>query len=316
MDQSRIKRLIKAPWLRISISIMLLAWVVSGVSLGGLLIYFSQLRENAIFTGLMFVIPGAAVLLSALRWRTLLAAIDIVRSVGSLYKAFLVGNFFNQFIPSTVGGDIARAWWIKSSDTSTTNTMMVVAADRLIGLCGICVVGLLAAHTQSQMQISRFAGAFLLIMLAGLTTVASPTAQAGLRRLFAKTRFLRGQLARLATVLQGINALRTSPGSLAIAFAISVALQAVVIFQFAVISRALGLDISISALAVIVPLVSLVTTLPVSINGIGLREAAFVVIGAPFGLSNEGAVAMSLLFLFVATLYAMVGGAIYLLSHR
>jgi hypothetical protein len=70
-----------------------------------------------------------------------------------------------------------------------------------------------------------------------------------------------------------------------------------------------------AALAVIVPIVSLLTILPISINGIGVREVGFAAVGAAFGLSIDGAIALAWLFLLIATLYALVGGLIYLLSQ-
>jgi hypothetical protein len=148
-----------------------------------------------------------------------------------------------------------------------------------------------------------------------LIAIAHPALQAVVRKFIARIQFLKPVESRLRDVLNGMTALRAAPGSLGSALVLSCILQAVVVCQFTILAAALDLGMDFAALAVIVPIVSLLTILPISINGIGVREVGFAAVGAAFGLSIDGAIALAWLFLLIATLYALVGGLIYLLSQ-
>ena len=314
------RQILSSRYLRLFLSLVLLAGVLWHVSIGEVLKTIASVADNWIYALLSLVVPGLAVLLSVLRWRLLLSAVGVRKDVRTLYSAFLVGNFFNQFSPSTIGGDIARSWWIRSVGISGTTSMIIVAVDRLAGVLGICLVGLLAVSLQPDLIPGNYPlwiiGVFLLGVVVFIVMVGQVSFQKLLRFLVVKTPVIRSQSERLEEILSRLNILRAAPHTLIGALALSVCLQAVVIVQFTVIAKALGLDIQMAELAIVVPIVSLVTTLPVSVNGIGVREVSLAVAGAPFGLSTEGAVAIALLFLFVATIYALCGGLIYGISRR
>ena len=96
----------------------------------------------------------------------------------------------------------------------------------------------------------------------------------------------------------------------------SVALQIMLILQFLAFSSALETGMTLSDLAILVPIVMLVTLLPFTINGIGLRETALTLVGATFGLTATYAIAMAWLFLGVNLIYAIIGGLIYMRGRR
>jgi hypothetical protein len=93
------------------------------------------------------------------------------------------------------------------------------------------------------------------------------------------------------------------------------ALQFAIVVEYFMLSMALGMEVSLWAFSVLIPIVTLISLLPVSVNGIGLREAALAVLGAPFGITVGDAVAMAWLFVFVHWLYAIFGGIIYLIGR-
>ena len=97
---------------------------------------------------------------------------------------------------------------------------------------------------------------------------------------------------------------------------LAVALQSVVILYFAALGGALGLGLTISQFAILIPIMSLCTAIPVSINGIGIREASLALFGASFGLTIGDAVALAWLFLCVAAFYGLMGGIIFAVGRR
>ena len=95
-----------------------------------------------------------------------------------------------------------------------------------------------------------------------------------------------------------------------------VTLQGVVILYFAALGAALGLDLTLSQFAILIPITSLLTAVPISINGIGIREASLVLFGSSFGLAVDDAVALAWLFLCVAAIYGLMGGVIFAVGRR
>ena len=117
---------------------------------------------------------------------------------------------------------------------------------------------------------------------------------------------------KAATAHQGLVGLRHAKWRLLTRLDYSMALQAMIILQFFAFSSALQAGVSLPEIAVLVPVVMLVTLLPITINGIGLRETALAVVGAAFALTANDAIAMAWLFLGVHFLYAVIGGLIYM----
>jgi hypothetical protein len=109
-----------------------------------------------------------------------------------------------------------------------------------------------------------------------------------------------------------LGSLRRSRSRFAMSFAIGVLLQLNVIAQFLVLAAALEVGIDLLQLAVLVPIVNLITLLPVSINGFGVREGALAALGAPFGLTVGGAVLLAYAWVAFALLWGLIGGLVYL----
>lgn len=123
-------------------------------------------------------LAGAGVALAVARWRTLIESTGEPAGFWPLFQAFLVGNFFNQFFPSTIGGDVARSWWMREHLGSMTRSLTVVAFDRLLGIAGICFVGLLAVIVRPDALIAlpglKVVTGVLLATLGGLWVVVHP----------------------------------------------------------------------------------------------------------------------------------------------
>ena len=94
------------------------------------------------------------------------------------------------------------------------------------------------------------------------------------------------------------------------------AIQILIIIQYKVLAVALGIDVSPWGLAVVIPIVTVVALIPVTINGIGLRESSLAVLGAMLGLTVADAVALGWLVWAAALFYGVVGGFVHLLGRR
>jgi len=252
------------------------------------------------------------------RWRILLGGLNVRPRLRRLLAATLVGSFFNLFLPSTIGGDVMRGWWVRDVVGSATRSLTVVGLDRLIGLLAFCAVGLVAAAfvpsvARDAPVIWVEAGAIPLA-LAILALATHPAVGRLAQPLFARLPLSRVRdKARQAS--EALVGLRRARARLALSFGWGVVLQLNVIAHFLILAAALEVGISLWALAVLIPIVNLITLLPVSINGFGVREAALATLGAPFGLSLEGAVLLAYAWVLFAMGWGLVGGVIYLCNR-
>ena len=261
-------------------------------------------------------LPGLGQLIGGVRWRSLLGGLGVRPLLRRLVEALLVGSFFNTFLPSTIGGDVVRGWWVQDDVGSVTRSLTVVALDRLIGLLAFCAVGLVAAALVPSIlrdvpaiwTVAAAAAFGLAVLALAMHPVAGPRlagplfAAPVLRRLRDKAKQAGGVLVEL----------RTARARLAVSFALGVALQLNVIAQYLVLAAALEVGIDLWTLAVLVPIVNLIALLPVSINGFGVREASLAALGAPFGLGVAEAVLLAYAWVFFALVYGLIGGALYL----
>ncbi|OFX13829.1 MAG: hypothetical protein A2Z18_02400 [Armatimonadetes bacterium RBG_16_58_9] len=314
---------------RILFSIVLLWILLRTVALSELVQFLAEGVRRWPFLVVAFALPALGVLVSALRWRVLLAAHGLSISIPRLAEAVLIGTYYNQFLPSTIGGDVVRSWWVtgggssrsgdKDRSESTLFNIAIVAVDRLMGIHGIFAMAFLAAVVSPSIgeKIPAIWG-LLALMAAGIVAVGLlaylPTRSVG--RWFASHGALRKFREKAGTVYGALERYRKRKGHLMFAILLSMGLQVLLIAQYWALAAAFGIHVSIWSLAVIVPIVNLISLIPVAINGIGVRENALALLGAPIGLAPSGAIAVAWGFLFATFVYAIVGGVLHLRGRR
>lgn len=308
-----------APWLRLAVSVSLLWLVVQHASVEALMGSFRTVADRWPYLLLGFVPLAFVVVTSVWRWQVLLLSLGPPPKWSFLFRAMLVGSFFNQFLPSTIGGDLVRGWWLRDNLKSGTLSIAVVGVDRFFGLLGLCAVGLIAAAIQPD-AVRRLPQFWIAMGVVAL----------GCFSLWLLTRQIVVQLARRALSLRilhsvqekamfayrGLKIVAQARTSLAGAFALALVVQIFITMQYVLMSRVLGLSLSVWELSIIAPVVTLLTWLPVSINGFGVREVSLVSLCGVFGVAPADAVALGWLFLLFTLPPALIGGAIYVLGRR
>lgn len=305
--------------LRVVTTVVLIAVLLSQVSFGELHARLRGLSADWPLLILAALLPGIGVVLSAQRWRVILAGLDKPVPMTVLVRGQLVGVFFNQLLPSTIGGDLARSWWTHRNVGSHMLSLTVVAIDRLIGLIGICAVAfaaaLLSPDVVATMPMFWLTGLIPFAVIGLLLVFSHPRTAIWGRRLLTLPGF-RLVRDKAAIAYQGIAGLRARWSRLGTAFALSVALMVEIVALYVLIAFAFDMPVSASALAVLVPIVSMIAMLPVTINGIGLREGALAVLGAPFGMTMADAIVLAWTVLLLQSLYAVLGGFVYMAGRH
>lgn len=253
--------------------------------------------------------------LTGYRWQVLLAAQGIKIPLLNLIASIFVGQFFNSFLPTTVGGDAMRAYDTAVHSKEAAKSVTSVFADRLIGVLALAllaIVGIAGAFFVGE-DVTFYLWpvlAVFLVCFVGFVLVFNRTLaaalEAGLRRF---------GLAKIADKVNkaylSLHILRDNPLILPIAFGISLALQINVVLFYFFISLALSLGVSLLYFFIIIPVALVVLLVPFSINGIGLREGIFVFLMGRLGVATQDAIAFSWIALGLILTQGVIGGVIF-----
>jgi glycosyltransferase 2 family protein len=246
---------------------------------------------------------------TAARWRFILAAGAPSPAIGSLVKLLFVGLFFNQVLPTGVGGDAVRAWRCRKLGVGLGVAIRSVLLDRASGYLVTLVV--YAASLPALLRILSDAGERIGILavfaagLCGLLVVAVAD--------FLPARLLRLPLfAALAELSREGRRLVAQPRRCAGVLGLSALTVGFPVLAYMLVGKSLGTDLPFGIWLMVVPPVTLIQLLPVSFAGWGIRELGLVVILAGFGVDGEAALAVSLLIGLSLIVVGLPGGLIWL----
>jgi glycosyltransferase 2 family protein len=301
---------------RIGLSVVLVGWIIRRASL-------SEVADALIAADLRLVAAAFALNLvgwtiSVHRWRFLLGAIAIRVPFFRLLQSYLSGIFFNNLLPSTVGGDALRMYDSWRWGAGRAEAVTVIVVDRLMGIIALMAFALgalvLAPHIVGELP--------ALPVWVGLGAVgilgATAAALLPLRRFRSRTGpwvgrfpgFLRRPVGKFSHALQ---AYRDDTGAVGVALGLSVLLQLNVILHYYLIARALSLPVGFAAFFLIIPLSLAVMTIPLSVNAIGIRENIFAFFLAFYGVGTSAALAFAWVSFGLILLQGVIGGIVYAL---
>jgi glycosyltransferase 2 family protein len=260
---------------------------------------------------------------STWRWHLLLAAQDVRLPRRKLFGSFLVANFFNNFLPSNIGGDVIRIRDTAPAAQSTTLAATVVLIDRGLGLMGLVLISAMGAtlavalHGQGSLPVWP-AWLWFGFFLGAAVTVPAMYAPEGVGRLLKPLTFLHPQWVdrQITALTDALSRFREKPFSLVGCFGGAVVVQALIIGFYLTVVYALRIPVTLPDLSVIVPLSLMVQMLPVSVNGFGVREATFSFYFTRLGLPIESAVLLSLVAAAITMFHSLSGAAVYVTRQR
>jgi uncharacterized protein (TIRG00374 family) len=300
---------------KVAVSAALLAYLLWTTDLQAL---EDRVRTADLFDMLAAVLCYVVMLaLAAWRWQVLLRGLGLPAPLGKLTASYLVASFFNNFLPSNIGGDIVRVRdGSRLTGSTTTASLAVVGIDRILGFGALYVLAgvafLLAPPLVRGLAGARAVLLGLLLLFSALAYVFFRPGTAG--RLMTLTRLGSLPWAReqFEIVQDAVHAYRQRVGTIVRAGVASLAIQALVVLYFLAIARALGIALPAGAAFLMVPLCTLLQALPVSFNGWGLREGLFALYFAQVGLPRASALAFSLVGAGLIVLLSLSGAVVWM----
>jgi len=284
-------------------------------------IHFEHFWDTLASADLYYIALAAAVYLvtqaiSALRWAILSRPLGFTSTMTNIVVYYLIGMFFNLFAPSTVGGDLCRIYYLsrdagmdsgEGGPRSTLPAAVSVLMDRAVGMIVLLWLGAIglvlfpkyAVPWSIRVTTLGLSLAFILAVL--LLPV--------LRRVLPNDGHSLVVKLRLA-----VRSYRTRWQAVPQATALSFVIHLIQAWMHVVLGWAIGLDIPFSYCIIVYPLVGVFAAIPVSFNGIGLREGGYMFMLGVIGVSSAQGVAFGLLLFAVVTFDSLLGGVAFLLK--
>lgn len=244
---------------------------------------------------------------AGLRWARLARPLGFHHSTISFVLRFYEGSFFSLCLPTSIGGDVVKAYRLSDTTHGRLLAACSVIADRLTGLAALGVLAGTAIAGRSfglSIWMTLALGAAMLGAVAWFFMLAV------------------GSINRLIDAIPGRHRGReflakllpyqARPGLMASAVAYSMVVQIGGVVSVAMLARGLGLPVPTAAWFYVVPLIALATVLPVSISGVGVREGGLVFLLEPFGISAEQAVTLGLIWFLTTIVGGLLGGLAFL----
>jgi uncharacterized membrane protein YbhN (UPF0104 family) len=244
-----------------------------------------------------------AQLISSFRWKLLLPE---KFTIWRLFSIYMVGAFFGSFMPGIIGGDAVRAYYLNKKAKKMSLTIASIFMDRYFGYVSLMLIGISAAPFAFRyFGDSPYKWSMPLIFAA---FVAGSILFFGLQI----GRKFRG----IAEFYEYFSLLKTQRGTIIKAVLISFIVQFVNFSIVVILAARMGEKIPLLLLLVFLPIVITITTIPISISGLGLREGAFVILLGLIGVRPETATSLSLAYFFSFFAGSIPGIAFYFALTR
>ncbi len=301
--------------LRILVSVFLFSFLII-INLNNFKNVPNTLRNSDVFfliLGIFFYFLGIAG--DIFKWDILLRAQNTAISKKYLFNLLFIGFFYNNLLPTTIGGDAYRIYNLsKNKKVPVNESISAVFLGRFTGMVSGIFYLILSLLFGMYRYLDKPLIIILLIMLFLVIILIFMLCKPKIFKihiLFKKTKFLQKFEEKIKSFFKVLSSYRHEVKSLFISLFYSLSLLMLTSTSFYFISRSIGINLSIIHFIFMVPLVSIVSNIPISIGGIGVRENTLIFLLIAFGVAESKALTFSIIVLLTILLIAMFGGLIY-----
>ena len=301
--------------IKLCIGIALIAWLINKVGPGELL---GKLKQVSVFYYLIsLAVYAGGEGLRTIRWKWLLRAVGREFRMARLVSIQFIGAFFNQFLPTSVGGDGARVFYLCKDEVPWDKAVASVLVERIIGMLMLLLLGLIAGVVGfSVYRDVRILGALLAFAAAfGAGTVFLFSARAfGLLLTVVDAIGLKRMRPDLERFSQAVRVYRSHPKLILAVAAVSIAFQATLILLFYFFGRQIGMEAHIGYFFLFIPIIISVSLVPISPGGLGVRDWTSVLLFTQVGADESQAFALTMFYWLLTIGTALLGGLAFIAS--
>ncbi len=281
-----------------TVSLGLLAFLFNKAEIGGVADAFRSIH------GVIFVLTASGYLLlqfvNILRWQVMVRALGYGQEFRKLTSYYFTGYFFNLFLPTSIGGDLGRCYYLADDRKDFPRAFTSILADRATGMVALMCIGSVALLLGPPIQVPDW--------MAWITIGGTIGLLGGMAVPF----MFPAPFKRFKWPYRYFE----KPASLSAALGLSLVIQLSIIAVNILIGFSLGADIPLLYYFVFIPLVTIASMVPISLNGLGVREGAYVYFLTQAGMSDSGALVFSLVWLVLVLIVSGVGGLVWITTSR
>jgi uncharacterized protein (TIRG00374 family) len=249
------------------------------------------------------------------RWRMLMRPLMPVLSISNLFGIYCIGLFFNLAFPTAVGGDVVKMYYAGKPSKRFAQSFAATFLDRDAGMFAMMIIASAATVIHPVLlpaiPVSLIIWSALITFLLANIAIFMPSWHHLLTGLLTRARLMR--VARKIDTISGVfQVIGKHRDILLNSLAISLINQALVISVTWIMAIGLNIEVSPHYFLVFVPVITLVSMIPLSLNGMGLREYAFLSLFGAIGVDRESCIALGLLSSILTIVSAIPGGVIYI----
>lgn len=303
---------------KLIISSILLYFIFKNIEISDFTDYYTSIPVFIMIVSLILAI--IKVQLESVRWSLVLKEKKVNVNLFTLCIFYMIGGFFNIFLPSTIGGDALRIAYIKNDDLSLLSATNTVLFERLTGLYAIFIMTIIAVFLGWHLVIAEIR--VLILTTSGIGILIMTLVYFSYNKFLDFVKIISYKYSNKITLkiyssLKLLDFTQYSYKTLLLCVVFSILMQMIVIIVTALIGTALGLEkVGILHYLIILPPIWVIALLPISIGGFGVREGLFALFFAPLGVTLEQSTLLSLLSFFPFLFTGLLGGVFYLFGFH
>jgi len=303
------------------IGILLFIFILTRIDIPSLLTTFSSVNLSLLL--LAVVVNGLAVVMKSFKWKVIVTSVKSRFTLPESIRAFLIGFSFSVLTPAKLG-DLVRACYVRDETCSTGRAISTVVTDRLLDIVILVAIAGTGIFLFSYLYHLRVLSLFLLALIVigvagGIAVIANKPILSSILRPFFNLFVPASMKGRVSQYFhefyEGLFTFCRHREAFLLAIILAV-LSWIPAFAYGyLLALSLGIPIAFSYFVIVIPVISLLDLLPISISGIGTRDAALIFLFGLQGIPAEPAVAFSLLYLFMSYWLVALVGALFWIRH-
>jgi len=265
------------------------------------------------FLTLYLLIGILGTLVSSMKWHLLAKSNHIIVSQTRLFFLYMVGYFFNQILPTSVGGDVVRGYELGKLSQKKSEAMASVFMERFTGLTVLILLALLVVvftHAVSDVRLSIILYCAFIGYGIGVWMIYHKTFLRFLESKFTTPIFSK-IIQKTQKLQDSIHYYRHHKKSLLLAVLYSFLFYGLAVIEVYVGCLTFGVSVALSDLCMIVPVLAILFIIPITIGGIGLQEWAYYFVLSEIGVPIAVGLSLGLLHRARSISFGLIGGCVY-----
>lgn len=275
-------------------------------------------NDGLLYLVLALMAGIVSIFLMSYRWKIILDHYNLKIRLPRLFGFYLIGLFFNNFLPTSIGGDIVRIYKVIGDTDERTTSFSSVIIERLVGIAATLFLSITSlyyvSHYFKDERILYTSVILFSLIIVFFFLITRNRPFEFLLKIFDKVTLLNiGE--KINKLIEAIHVLREKRRIFVWMFLLSVLAQVAIVFMNYAIVRALDIAVDLTYLFLVVPVTFMLTMLP-SINGVGIRDGGFVFLLGKVGVSGAAAISLSFMNVILPMIISAWGALLFFMQRK